>query len=284
MSVLLATCADRPEGEPNAAVLDAALAARGIDSRWVRWDDPAVRWSEAGLVAVRSTWDYTHRLDDFLVWARQVEQETLLLNGADVFAWNSDKAYLTGLGDLPVVPTVALAGRWGLVGAVAALGRVAVVKPRVGASGHGVVLASDAADPVLAGVPDVPLVVQPLVESIRTEGEHSIFMIDGRARGRVRKVPGRGEIRAHEERGAVVSPVSLDEDVVALAEAALVRAGEITGRRIDYARVDLLRHEGRWCVGELELIEPGLYLDVLPGLAEPFADLVAARLGPGRLR
>ena len=35
--------------------------------------------------------------------------------------------------------------------------------------------------------------------------------------------------------------------------------------------------DGTLAVSELELIEPGLYLDVLPANAEPFADLVAAR-------
>ena len=37
--------------------------------------------------------------------------------------------------------------------------------------------------------------------------------------------------------------------------------------------------DGRLAVGELELIEPGLYLDVLPANAEPFADLVVRRIG-----
>ena len=36
--------------------------------------------------------------------------------------------------------------------------------------------------------------------------------------------------------------------------------------------------DGRLVVGEVELIEPGLYLDVAPGNATPFADLVCARL------
>ncbi len=35
---------------------------------------------------------------------------------------------------------------------------------------------------------------------------------------------------------------------------------------------------GRVGLSELEVTEPGLYLDVLPANAEPFADLVAARL------
>ena len=35
--------------------------------------------------------------------------------------------------------------------------------------------------------------------------------------------------------------------------------------------------DGTLAVSELELIEPGLYLDVLPANAEPFADLVLRR-------
>ena len=34
--------------------------------------------------------------------------------------------------------------------------------------------------------------------------------------------------------------------------------------------------DGRLVVGELEVTEPGLYLDVLPANAEAFADVVAA--------
>ncbi len=47
--------------------------------------------------------------------------------------------------------------------------------------------------------------------------------------------------------------------------------GERFGRPMDYLRVDLLRWEDAWVVSELELIEPGLYLDVSPANAGPFA-------------
>jgi hypothetical protein len=124
---------------------------------------------------------------------RDVESPTLLLNGADLFAWNADKGYLVDL-DLPHVPTVLLDDPSGLAEATARWGSC-VVKPRVGASGVGVVV------------------------------------VDG---------PG------HE-------PVK--------------RLGR-----------------GPWVVSELELIEPGLYLDVDPGPAEPFADMVANLSGrPGVL-
>jgi hypothetical protein len=54
--------------------------------------------------------------------------------------------------------------------------------------------------------------------------------------------------------------------------------GERFGRPMDYLRVDLLQWQDAWVVSELELIEPGLYLEVSPANAGPFADLVAARL------
>ena len=70
------------------------------------WDEASVDWAAADLVAVRSTWDYMERHEEFLAWARRIADCTRMLNGPEVFAWNVDKAYLALLdGGLPVVPT-----------------------------------------------------------------------------------------------------------------------------------------------------------------------------------
>ena len=79
MTVLLVTSRDLPAGEPGAPALDAALAARGVDARWVVWDDPAVDWSAASLVAARSPWDYTERPSEFLAWAHGLDQSRRVL-------------------------------------------------------------------------------------------------------------------------------------------------------------------------------------------------------------
>ena len=48
---------------------------------------------------------------------------------------------------------------------------------------------------------------------------------------------------------------------------------------LPYARVDMVRmHDGELVVGEVELVEPGLYLDVVPDNAAAFAELVAGLL------
>lgn len=287
-TVLLATFALLPDGEAGGDLLVAALAEREVDARWVSWDDPAVDWAAADLVAVRSTWDYHRRLADFLAWARTTEAVVPVLNGAEVFAWNADKSYLVELaedGGVPVVPTLLLEDRDLVPTLSRALDELGgpsgtvLVKPRTGAGGTGVVLAGSVSDPRLEGLTAGPWVVQPVVESVRTEGETSVFVLDGEAVGRVDKRPAEGEVRVHEHFGGASRVGTLDDETRRTALAAVAAASRLLGADLPYARVDLMRlADGTLAVSELELIEPGLYLDVLPANAAHFADAVVGRL------
>ena len=255
-----------------------------MSAAWAVWDDPAVDWGSARLVAVRSTWDYEWRREEFLAWARRVESSTLLVSPADVLAWNTDKSYLLDLSatGLPVVPTVAVDDRAEVVPAASTFG-AAVLKPRVGAGGRGVV-ALDARAGRSLGVEDAllgdgPWVVQPLVESVRSEGETSVFVLGGRPVSQVRKRPGGDEIRVHESYGGRTDVVTLSDEAAALAERAVVTAEEIVGAALPYARVDMMRlSDGRLVVSEVEVAEPGLYLEELPANAAAFARAVAPLL------
>ena len=278
--VVLATCAAWHEGEPGHEHLDVALAGRGIAARWARWDDPGVGW-DGSLVAVRSTWDYETRLEEFLGWARSVPR---LLNGADVFAWNTDKAYLVALAalGLDVVPTLVVDGEESLPAAIAEFGAT-VVKPRVGAGGRGVVV-FDGTDGGPAALDESmlgpgPWVVQPLVESVRSEGELSVFVLGGEVVSATQKRPASGEIRVHEQYGGSTVAVPVPDEAAALARRSVAAAEDLLGHRLDYARVDQMRlADGRLALSELEVTEPGLYLDVLPANGDAFAALVATRL------
>ena len=282
-TLLLATFDLMPDGEPGGDALVAAFAERGVDARWERWDDPAVDWSDADLVAVRSTWDYHRRRPAFLDWARRVEASTPLLNGAEVFTWNADKVYLAELADVvPAVPTATLddtdlAG--GLTAGLERWGSV-VIKPRTGAGGTGLVVAESFADPRLEGLVPGPWIIQPVVESVRTVGESSVYVFGGVAVAQVDKAPAAGEVRVHELYGGHSRPVPLDPARAEVAAEAVRAVERRTGADLAYARIDLMSWEGAWVVSELELIEPGLYLDVDPANAVRFADAVLPRLNP----
>lgn len=288
--VLLATCADWPDGEPEGHLLVEDLAARGIDAAWARWDDPAVDWSAARLVAVRSVWNYERRRDEFLAWAASVGPA--LLNGSDVFAWNTDKAYLVDLGrtSLPVVPTLTVDDESELAPAVAAF-LPAVVKPRVGAGGRGLVVfdgepgGPEDLDESMLGMG--PWVVQPLVPTVRDQGETSVFTFGGRVVSQVHKHPGAGEIRVHRSYGGRSARVPVTDEAAAVAARAVRVTEELLGTPLAYARVDLMRAEdGSFLVGEIEATEPGLYLDLVPENAAAFgetaADVLAARETPAK--
>jgi glutathione synthase/RimK-type ligase-like ATP-grasp enzyme len=234
---------------------------------------------------VRSTWDYHRRTAEFLAWARKVESATRLLNGAEVFAWNADKSYLVDLAeDVPSIPTRLLDDATlvsGLREALATWGEV-VIKPRTGAGGVGVVVASHLSDERLEGLTAAPWVVQPVVGSVRTTGETSVHVFGGRAVCQVDKTvvagDGQSEIRVHELYGGTSVAVDLGDAQSALAESAVSAAARRWAADLSYARVDMMVWEGAWAVSELELIEPGLYLDVDPANADRFADLVRSLL------
>ena len=99
---------------------------------------------------LRSTWNYTEHLDEFLAWATRVSQVTRLVNPVEIIEWNTDKRYLADLAarGIPVVPTVFVApGEEVPPDAVA--GHV-VVKPSVGAGSRGAKLFHDDVEGALA--------------------------------------------------------------------------------------------------------------------------------------
>jgi hypothetical protein len=87
--------------------LEAALRTAGAKVHIVDWDDPEVDWTAFDRALLRSTWDYTERLSEFLAWVDKVSAATLLLNHAPVVRWNTDKHYLSDLAraGVPTVPS-----------------------------------------------------------------------------------------------------------------------------------------------------------------------------------
>ena len=110
----------------------------------------------------------------------------------------------------------------------------------------------------------------------------SVFVLGGEPRSMARKLPAGGEIRVHEEYGGTTVEVPRTAEAADLARRTVRAAERLLGTTLDYARVDLMRLDDRvLAVSELEVTEPGLYLDELPGNGAAFASVVATALGLG---
>ncbi|MBT8075823.1 MAG: hypothetical protein KJN61_05090, partial [Gammaproteobacteria bacterium] len=110
--------------------------------------------------------------------------------------------------------------------------------------------------------------VQPFIENIRSEGEFSLFYIDGELSHAIQKIPKSGDFRVQEEHGASIVRVKPGENLRAVADAVL----RLVEPAPVYARVDFVRATGdQFLLMELELIEPSMYLRMDESAARRFA-------------
>jgi hypothetical protein len=71
MRIALVTCSKLPAWDVDDRPLHLALRDRGVAVLQRAWDDACLDWSVCGAVLLRTTWDYQHRRDEFLTWARR---------------------------------------------------------------------------------------------------------------------------------------------------------------------------------------------------------------------
>lgn len=287
-SVAFVTCTAVPDLSADDRLALPGLARRGIGVTPVSWDDPAVDWSAFDLVVIRSTWDYTRRYEEYRSWLARLERAAVpLWNPAALARWNADKRYLRDLAaaGVPVVPTcwVEPEEAVGLRDLLAAQGWArAVVKPVVSANGYDTWVTArmpgEADEQRFRTAAVRPLMVQPLMEEVRTEGEWSLVYFGGAFSHAVRKRPAGEEFRVQEEYGGRTVGASPSSDLVEAGHRALAA---VPGAWL-YARVDGVRVEDAFVLMELELLEPSFYFrQADPAARETFANAVLGLIEQG---
>lgn len=289
----LVTAAAARDLDEDLPPLEAALRDAGVDYAVVDWHDAAADWSKFKLALIRSTWDYTQRLHEFLDWAARAGAATRLVNPSEVIRWNTDKHYL---GDLARAGVAAVPSHFIEPGEDAAhlLDRFLiahaseefVVKPSVGAGSrdaqrHG----RDERAAALAHAQRLldagrSVLLQPYLARVDEHGETALIFFDGKFSHAIRKGPllhrGTAPTRAlfapeH------ITPRTPHADELRVAEAALAAIPYATP--LTYARVDLIRDGADApCVLELELTEPSLFFAHGDGSAARFVEVLQHRL------
>jgi hypothetical protein len=270
----------------------AAFAAAGAQAQVAVWDDPQVQWRQFDAALLRSAWDYTERIGEFLGWVERTAAVTQLLNPTPVVRWNSDKHYLRDLERLgvPIVGSEFVEPGMDPRSQLAHfLARYdcpeLVVKPAVGAGSRDARRHARGAQaqiiahmgPLLAAGRSV--LVQPYLPSVDRSGETSLVYIEGAFSHAFRKGPllplGAGSTDALFAAEEITARVPGADE---LAVGAQILAG-IAFKDLLYARIDLIRGaQGEPRVLELELTEPSLYFQHGAGSAARLATATLARL------
>lgn len=273
---------------------DRAWAAAGEAIDHVAWWDRSVEWNAYDLVVIRSPWDYSERIDEFLTWLDGLGSDVRLHNPAAVVRWNLDKRYLADLEarDVPVIHTKFLDSEADVEEALFRYGDAEIVlKPNVSAgsrhTGRFVAtneLALDLARTILREGKSVML--QPCAKSVADVGEVSLVYFDGHFSHAFRKgpilAPGGGLLGGGYRE--TITPVEPSSSQRRVAEAASVATTEYSRHNLGvhdpllYARYDLIElDDGSTALLEAELFEPSFFLSVADGAAERFRDAVMRR-------
>ena len=285
-----------------APLLQACMDA-GIHARVVAWDDTTVSWSRYDAALLRSPWDYTERLPEFLAWCERVAASTVLLNPMHVIRWNTDKHYLDDLAamSVPVVPTQFVevdAEPLEALQSFLAANRAEelVVKPAVSAGArdtqryarsHEFAASNHIARLLEAGR---SVMLQPYLRAVDSRGETALIYFDGQFSHAIRKgallqadIPATPIPYANGQ----ISARDADPQERALAEQTLDAVQRLLHLEepLAYARVDLIHDDdGSPRLLELELTEPSLFFAQAPGSAERLASHLAARLHADTVR
>lgn len=243
-------------------------------------------WTDAGdltsfdLVLPLLAWGYQRRPDE---WFRVLDtwetQGVRMANAIPRLKWNTDKAYLSQLAKagVAVVPTVAAPA---LCEDNLALARKSfncealVVKPAISGGADGTYVLLPGA-PVPVDVLNRDMLIQPMMETITTEGEYSLFYFGGTFSHAILKTPAAGDFRVQEQFGGREIPVTPPDAARDLAITTL----NATPVPPLYARVDMVRDgAGHFRLMELEAIEPSLFLQFADDQGQAFADAVRRAL------
>lgn len=266
------TCEQHADALPDDYYLIEPLSQSGWSVQELSWSLPHADWSQYDCVILRSTWDYTERLGEFLQVIDRIAGATTLWNPKEVVYWNCRKSYLADLEKkgVTIVPSSfdsspeELAHHFGAFGA-----RQIVLKPIVGANSRSILVLSssdvleNSNEKLLSSkiLKQGEFFVQPFIVDIVRRGEISLIFFDREFSHAVNKIPASNDFRTQESYGATINAYqpSLAEIKVAAQILEKVEAPLL------YARVDLVYlPSGSLALMELELIEPSLFLKWAP--------------------
>lgn len=243
----------------------------------ISWRDKTVDWNDFECVIIRTTWDYQKSPHEFLEVLREIDaSKARLENSLKIVEWNLSKLYLRELEteNIKIVPTLwdektvdeTSFQRWLSYFKTDEI----IIKPIISATAEFTYRLKEFVPELTATFANKAFMVQPFMPKVVSEGEFSLFYFGGIYSHTILKTPKPKDFRVQEEHGGIITQITPSEKLLQTAR----QVFEFIKPIPLYARVDFVRDEtDNFCLMELELIEPALYLRMEKDAPKQFAKI-----------
>ena len=253
------------------------LRELGWNVETVSWRDKAIDWNDFEVVVIRTPWDYQREPQAFLEVLRRIDaSKARLENPLEIVEWNLSKLYLRELeqSGIKIVPTI-----WGekIINYSNFQSWLEyfktdeiIIKPIVSATAEFTYWLREFSPELTEIFANRAFMIQPFMPNIASEGEFSLFYFGGIYSHAILKTPKPKDFRVQEEHGGIITAETPSEKLLDVGQ----KVFEFIKPTPLYARVDFVRDSADdFCVMELELIEPALYLRMDKDAPKRFAQI-----------
>jgi len=243
----------------------------------ISWRNKTVDWNDFEAVIIRTPWDYQKFPNEFLEVLRRIDKSKARLeNPLKIVEWNLSKEYLRELeqNGIRIVPTI-----WNEKTADEKNFQKwlehfqtdeIIIKPIISATAEFTYRLKKFLPELSEIFTNKPFMVQPFMPEIVREGEFSLFYFGGIYSHTILKTPEQADFRVQEEHGGIITQVAPSEKLLETSQ----KVFDLIKPLPLYARVDFVRDEtDNFCLMELELIEPALYLRMDENAPPRFAEV-----------
>lgn len=274
LHLALLTTDQYPDSLKEDHLLIEALRSYEIEAESLDWQQQEKPWADFDAAIVYSCWDYIQDRKRFMSALKEIENQGVkVYNSPAVIEWNSSKKYLQDLENLglKIVDTafISPAELVALKDLLLEKGwNECVIKPQVSADAH------DTYRFNLSNIEEIQkrfinfkedLMIQPFAEEIMEEGEWSFVFFNGEYNHCILKKPmGEGNFLVQNGSIELVEP----PDWMIERAQKIYDTIHISSLK---TRVDLIRRGDELMIMEIEMIEPLLFLDKVPGSAKKLA-------------
>ena len=257
------------------------LGELGWECDFIPWDSTSINWDDFDAVIIRSTWNYQQKEKLFFKTLQSIEASSATLyNSLDTVKWNINKRYLLELEreNISIIPTKLYDSfDFEIVSHLFSFfnENELVIKPCVSANADDTFILEQSKMENLKSVLEGTFsrrdfLVQPLIESIKSEGEYSLIYFGNRLSHVLLKTPKNGDFRVQEEHGGILKAIKKPES--SLIDFGNKVMGTIPYQCL-YSRVDVVRGSDNYLLMEVELIEPSLYFNMDSKSPQMFAEV-----------